>query len=127
MSLKVGLLFFSAVSGFVSVALGAFAAHALKVRLDEYSMAIWKTANEYQVVHTLVLLFLVLLLNQYDHSSLLKWSGLSFILGILIFSGSLYLLALFQIKWLGAITPIGGLLLLVGWCVLAIFTIREFV
>ena len=110
--------------GAMSVALGAFAAHGLKHRLDDYAKAIWETATHYQMYHALALLVLAFFIKQSD-DALLKWSALSFTLGILFFSGSLYVLALSQLRWLGAITPIGGIALLIAWGLLFVVAIRS--
>lgn len=110
----------AALSGFFAVALGAFGAHGLKQQLSSEMMAVYQTAVHYQFVHTLVLLAVALLLLQFPEVSILKWSGLAFTLGIVIFSGSLYTLSLTSIKWLGAITPIGGLGFLIGWTLLLV-------
>ncbi|MGG4493537.1 DUF423 domain-containing protein [Brevibacillus reuszeri] len=115
-------LFFmiGSISGFLSVALGAFGAHALKEKLDEYSIGIFHTGVTYQTTHALALVLVALLLKWYPESSGLVWAGWCFVAGTLIFSGSLYTLAMTGIKVLGAITPIGGLLFLIGWALLAI-------
>lgn len=105
--------------GFLAVALGAFGAHTLKSRLSEDMLAVWQTAVQYQFWHVLALLG-VAILFRFGSSSLLMAAGYSFLIGILLFSGSLYVLALTGVKPLGAITPIGGLAFLVGWgCLLA--------
>lgn len=100
--------------GFFSVALGAFGAHALKGSLESKFFEIFQTGVTYQFYHTFALGF-VLILAQTKKDFSYKLSALFFIIGILIFSGSLYLLAITQIKWLGAITPIGGVFFLLGW------------
>lgn len=113
-------LMLGSISGFLSVALGAFGAHALKEKLDEYSLGIFHTGVTYQTTHALALVLVALLLKWYADSSGLVWAGWCFVAGTLIFSGSLYTLAMTGIKVLGAITPIGGVLFLVGWALLAI-------
>ena len=102
----------------LAVILGAFAAHALKSVLDEYSIDVYKTGNFYHFIHSIALIMLGLLQHQFDVDLML--SGYSFFFGMIIFSGSLYLLALTGIKGLGAITPIGGLLFILGWGWLAV-------
>ena len=97
----------------LAVILGAFAAHALKSILDEYSTDIYKTGNFYHFIHSTALLMVGLLQQQFEID--LTISGYSFFFGMVIFSGSLYSLALTGIKGLGAITPIGGLLFIFGW------------
>ncbi|KZE51729.1 hypothetical protein AV540_12750 [Brevibacillus parabrevis] len=112
-------LLLGSISGFLSVALGAFGAHALKEKLDEYSLGIFHTGVTYQTTHALALVLVAMLLKWYPDSSGLVWAGWCFAAGTVIFSGSLYTLALTGIKVLGAITPIGGVLFLAGWALLA--------
>lgn len=109
----------ASLSGLLSVALGAFGAHALKNRLDAYSLDVFQTAVQYQFHHSLALLAAALLLVQFPDSTLLKSSAALFVGGILVFSGSLYLLSFTGLRWLGAITPLGGLAFLAGWGCLA--------
>jgi uncharacterized membrane protein YgdD (TMEM256/DUF423 family) len=109
----------AALSGFLSVALGAFGAHALRGRLDDYALGVFETAVQYQFYHSLALLGVGILMLQLPASALLKSSAWLFAAGILVFSGSLYLLAFTGLRWLGAITPIGGLAFLGGWLCLA--------
>jgi uncharacterized membrane protein YgdD (TMEM256/DUF423 family) len=98
----------------LAVALGAFGAHALKDLLARNQMTVvWEKAVFYQFVHGLALLVLA------GRRPLPICPFIGFVLGILLFSGSLYLLALTQVRWLGAITPFGGVSFLVGWCCLA--------
>ena len=106
----------AAIFGFFAVLIGAFGAHALKDTLTDYHKEVFQTAWNYHALHTVVLLALPLL--ELGESEL-RTSALLFIAGILIFSGSLYLLAVTDIRWLGAITPIGGTLFLIGWGYLA--------
>lgn len=110
----------AAFSGFIAVALGAFGAHALKNRLDDYALGVYQTAVQYQLYHSLALLGVGVLALQLPTSRMLTASGVAFILGILVFSGSLYLLSFTGLRWLGAITPIGGLAFLIGWLLLMI-------
>lgn len=100
--------------GFTGVALGAFAAHGLKSRLTPEYLAIFHTGVTYQLVHTLALLGVALLATQMP-GRLVTWAGASFAIGILLFSGSLYVLTMTGISKLGIITPFGGLAFLVGW------------
>ena len=100
----------TAVFGFLAVALGAFGAHALKGTLAANDTTeVWKTAVLYQFVHVIALLVLA------TGPTTSRAVAIFFVAGIVIFSGSLYLLALTNIKWLGAITPLGGLCFLAGW------------
>lgn len=108
---------FGAAYGFLAVALGAFGAHALKARLSAEMLAIWRTGVEYHFYHALALLLLGILARQ-TPSPLLNASGYCFAIGILLFSGSLYALALSEVRMLGAVTPFGGLLFLAGWVLL---------
>ena len=100
--------------GFCSVALGAFGAHALKQKLSPEMLNIFEVGARYQMYHALALLFVGLSYSILS-SQTLFYSGWFFVFGSLIFSGSLYTLALTGIKTFGAITPIGGILLLLGW------------
>ena len=105
----------------LSVASGAFASHTLKDKLSEGALAIFETGSRYQMYHALALLMVGLLLSRSElASTLLNTAGLAFLAGIVLFSGSLYALSLSSIKWLGAITPLGGVAFLVGWGCLAI-------
>ena len=105
----------------LSVILGAFAAHGLKSRLSEYSIGIFKTAAEYQMVHGLALIAVAILIKWGMHLSM---AGGFFSAGTLLFSGSLYLLALTGLKWLGPITPLGGLCFIIGWIVILVQVAR---
>ena len=105
-----------AISGALAVALGAFAAHALKQRLDEHSLSIFETATKYQFYHTIALI-LTALLHRENQNPFAVWSCRFFVSGIIVFSGSLYALALLgsSHSYLGAITPFGGLMFILGW------------
>jgi len=100
--------------GFLSVAFGAFGAHSLKNILDDYGRSIYEKAVLYQMFHTMAL-FAVGLMQYFDKEASLSGAGWGFFIGIFLFSGSLYLLAVTGIKWLGAVTPVGGLAFLFGW------------
>lgn len=115
---------FAACSGFVAVALGAFGAHSLKQSLSANMLAVYQTAVDYQFIHTLALLVLSLLLAKFPGNRLIIWSAVFFALGIVLFSGSLYLLAISGLTWLGAITPVGGLAFLVAWFMLFLATFQ---
>jgi uncharacterized membrane protein YgdD (TMEM256/DUF423 family) len=109
-----------AVSGFISVAAGAFGAHALKKRLAEDMLAIFETGARYQMYHALALVLVGVLAASRSGSRALDASGWLFVAGTVLFSGSLYALALSGVRTLGAVTPFGGLCFLAGWVALAI-------
>ena len=109
----------------LAVALGAFGAHALKAVLPPERLAIYQTASEYHFYHALGLLIVALLTLYLPASTYLKWSGWLLIAGTVIFSGSLYALAISGIRWLGAITPIGGLAFIGAWLLLVIAVLKE--
>jgi len=106
--------------GALSVVLGAFAAHALKGHIPENAVNIFETGVRYQFYHVFALLATGILYQNFPNK-LIKWAGILFIMGIVIFSGSLYLLtiikatALTGYDWVGAITPLGGLSFILGW------------
>lgn len=105
----------------LAVAAGAFASHALKEKLTERAIEIFETAARYQMYHALALILVALLLTKVETPSpFLNAAGFAFLAGIAIFSGSLYALSLSGIKWLGAITPIGGAAFMIGWGCLAV-------
>ncbi len=109
----------AAILGGLSVAAGAFATHALKTRLSDRALEIFETAARYQMYHAIALLVVALLLSRSESQPALVATGWAFIVGIIIFSGSLYALSLTDIKILGAITPLGGAAFIVGWLCLA--------
>ena len=111
----------AAIFGGSSVAAGAFASHALKEKLSERALEIFEVGARYQMYHALALLLVAILLGQSQTSSTsLIASGWLFIIGVFIFSGSLYALSLSNIKILGAITPLGGVAFIAGWGALLI-------
>ncbi len=116
-------LIIAAVNGFVSVAAGAFGAHGLKETLSPQDMAIFETGARYQMYHALALLAVACLAARFP-SPQLRWAGISFLVGIVVFSGSLYILVLSGNRSWGMITPIGGLALLAGWACLIAAAIR---
>ena len=141
-----GRVFFLAGSifGFLGVAAGSFGAHALKLRLSPEMLAVFETAARYQLLHAVVLLFVALAISQNPvplpkvqpqkfcdytcwkrYHSALRTSGFLFIAGILIFSGSLYILSLSGVRAWGAVTPLGGLMLLGGWFSLILAAIKK--
>ena len=108
-----------AVSAFIAVAAGAFGAHALRARLAPDLLTVFETGARYQMYHALALLAVAWASNHWPGTPL-RLAGWLFIGGTVLFSGSLYLLALTGARWLGAVTPLGGLLFLAGWAALAI-------
>ena len=113
----------AAISGFLSVALGAFGAHSLKNILDEYGKSIYEKAVLYQMFHTMAL-FVVGVLQHLAKETSFSIAGWGFLIGIVLFSGSLYLLAITDIKWLGVVTPLGGVAFLFGWFWLVLIFIK---
>jgi len=107
-----------AVSGLLAVGLGAFAAHALEARLPAERLATFTTAADYQLAHALALLATAWV-GHVGRPVLARAAARAFLVGTILFSGSLYLLAVTGIRWLGAITPFGGVLFLAGWLLLA--------
>lgn len=105
--------------GLMAVAAGAFGAHALRARLTPDLLTVWETAARYQMYHALALLAVAMAAGRWPGGG---WSGAGwmFVAGTVVFSGSLYVLALSGVRWLGAITPIGGVCFLVGWVMLAL-------
>ena len=109
-----------AISGFITVGIGAFGAHGLKEILqNNQTTNIYNKAVLYQMFHSIAIL-IIGLLEMYTEKSIFL-SGLFLTLGILIFSGSLYILSITNLKWIGAITPIGGFCFLIGWIILVLF------
>lgn len=114
----------AALAGASAVALGAFGAHALRDVLDERALAVWRTAVDYQFWHALALLALGVL-AEVRASRALRTAALAFVLGLVLFCGSLYALALGAPRWLGAITPLGGLAFIIGWLALGLHAARR--
>ncbi|MGJ8686496.1 MAG: DUF423 domain-containing protein [Spongiibacteraceae bacterium] len=115
----------AALLGFLAVALGAFGAHGLKASLSAEMMAVYQTAVQYHFVHGLALLMVGMLMKSGVSHSLLTASAVLFFCGVLVFSGSLYALALTEVRVLGAITPIGGVMFLGAWLCLAIAAVKA--
>ncbi|WGQ36537.1 DUF423 domain-containing protein [Alcaligenes faecalis] len=107
----------------VGVGLGAFGAHALRAMVDASALATWQTAVLYQLLHGLGLLLIAALGNRL-HPAWHSRSAVLMLVGVLIFSGSLYILVLSGVKWLGAITPIGGVAMILAWLCLAFAAVR---
>lgn len=114
--LRVGAAF-----GFLAVGLGAFGAHGLKARLEGLgTSATFQTAAQYHLYHALALLAVGLIFREARATAAGDVAGWAFVIGVFLFSGSLYVLSVTGMKWLGAITPLGGVALLIGWVALAI-------
>jgi uncharacterized membrane protein YgdD (TMEM256/DUF423 family) len=122
-------LLVGALNGFLAVAAGAFGAHALKARLGPDLLAIFETGARYHMYHALALVAVGLLSALRAPAALptglLNGAGWAFLVGLLLFSGSLYALALTGVRGLGAITPLGGLGFLTGWALLALAALRH--
>ena len=120
----------AAILGALAVALGAFGAHTLKKILSDKYLEVFETAVRYQFYHVFALIAVGILLKEFPNNQLV-WSGRLFCFGILIFSGSLYLMTLLEamgkqgFQWLGAITPLGGLCLIAGWIMMAVGTVKA--
>jgi uncharacterized membrane protein YgdD (TMEM256/DUF423 family) len=113
-----------AINAFLSVALGAFGAHGLEGRVEPKYLEIWKTGVTYQMFHATGLLIIGVLLGKLPATALLSWSGWLMLIGIILFSGSLYVLTLTKISVLGAITPLGGVAFLAAWVLLIIAAVK---
>ena len=108
----------------LATVLGAFGAHALKAHLSQDKLAVYETAVRYHFFHALGLLAVGVLMRSVD-GELLRWSALLVLVGIILFSGSLYLLTFGAPRFLGVVTPLGGLALIVGWGMFAVTMWRQ--
>ena len=113
------ILTIAAISGLLAVVLGAFGAHALKKMISPEMLEVYKTGVQYQFYHTFALLAVGILMH-FNTSKALQWSGYLFVVGILLFSGSLYVMTITGIKALGIITPFGGTVWIAAWFLLMI-------
>lgn len=113
-----------AISGGLAVLLGAFGAHGLRARITPELMAVYQTGSAYHFYHSLGLVLIGLIATRLPDSVLLRWAGWLMLAGVLIFSGTLYLLALTGTGWLGAITPVGGTAFILAWALLALAVTR---
>ena len=114
-----------ATSGFLSVVLGAFSAHGLEGLISDRRMENFQTAVQYQIFHTLAMLGIVCIEDRFLQSKYRIYSAVFLLLGIFLFSGSLYLLAVTDITWLGMITPLGGSAFIIGWIMLFLAAQRS--
>ena len=113
------ILTIAAISGLLAVALGAFGAHGLKAIITPEMLDVYKTGVQYQFYHTFALLAVGILMN-FNQSKALKWSATLFVIGMILFSGSLYVLAISGVKALGMITPFGGITWIAAWFLLIV-------
>lgn len=113
-----------AINAFLAVALGAFGAHGLEGRVEQKYLEIWKTGVTYQMFHATGLLIVGVLLGRLPANALLSWSGWMMLIGIILFSGSLYVMTLTKISILGAITPLGGLAFLAAWILIVVAAVK---
>ena len=114
------IITFAAASGLLSVVLGAFASHGLRDALAPRLLSAFETGVAYQMTHSLALIGLALVINRWGRTRLFDIAAGGFMLGIVLFSGSLYLLALTEITWVGPVTPVGGLAFIAGWVSFAV-------
>lgn len=117
------LLAIAAFSAMCAVILGAFAAHGLKDKLTGELMSAFQTGVQYQMYHSIALILLVVLYRQ-SPTPMLYWSAGFMLAGIILFSGSLYLLALSGLRWFGPVTPLGGVCLIIGWGLLVLASFK---
>lgn len=113
------------VNMFLSVAIGAFGAHGLAGKVSERMLENWQTGAHYHIVHALALLFIGLFMDKLGPSPLVTTAGWLIFVGVILFSGSLYLMALTNVTKLGAITPLGGLSFIIGWVLVAVAAIKQ--
>jgi uncharacterized membrane protein YgdD (TMEM256/DUF423 family) len=113
-----------AINAFLAVALGAFGAHGLEGKLEPKYLETWKTGVTYQMFHATGLLIIAVLLGKLPANSLLSWSGWLMFIGMILFSGSLYVLSVTKISILGAVTPLGGVAFLAAWILLIVAAVK---
>lgn len=118
-------LFLGGVNAALVVLLGAFGAHALKKQLSPDMMVIYHTAIQYHLFHALGLIAIGLLAVSLSGSGYLKWAGWAMLAGIVLFSGSLYVLSVSGMRWLGAITPLGGIAFIAAWVLFCIAVLKA--
>ncbi|MDQ6903878.1 MAG: DUF423 domain-containing protein [Bacteroidota bacterium] len=125
-----GFLKIATLLGAITVVMGAFAAHALKQHISDYAFGIFETGIRYQFYHVFALLISGMLYKEFQNS-FIRWSGILFIIGIILFCGSLYVLTFIKAAvlpgydWVGAITPLGGLCFIFGWLCLFIGLLKK--
>ena len=119
------IIILAGMNGFLAVSIGAFAAHMLRDRLSPELLNTFQTGVQYHMYHTLALFGIGLLMLNFPASSLLRISAYLMMTGIFLFSGSLYLLSITGIRWLGAVTPLGGLCFLAAWALIVWFAAKQ--
>ena len=124
MTLKIAFIF-AALAGAIGVVLGAFGAHALRGSIEPRLMETFQTAVQYQLIHALALLMVSLTMGWLGQSLSFEISAYAFMAGVILFSGSLYGMVLTDMEWLGPVTPLGGLCLIVGWLALLVGGFRQ--
>jgi uncharacterized membrane protein YgdD (TMEM256/DUF423 family) len=117
-------LILAAANAFLAVTLGAFGAHGLEGKVPEKYLKIWQTGVTYQMFHAGGLFVIAFLIDKLPQTGMLTWAGWLMFIGILLFSGSLYVLTVTQISVLGAITPLGGLSFLIAWVMMIIAVVK---
>ena len=115
----------AAISGGIGVALGAFGAHGLRSKVEDRLLETFQTAVQYQMIHALALLIVAILMLQSGRNLALDIAAGAFFVGIFLFSGSLYGLVLTEMRWLGPVTPLGGLCFIVGWAALVVAGLQQ--
>ena len=123
--MNINFISLAAIFALLAVALGAFGAHGLKGHLDEAALSVYRTAVDYHMWHALGLGLIGLLLERYPLSRRLQQAGWLMLAGIVLFSGSLYALSLTGLRWLGMITPFGGVSFMLAWALVALAVHRE--
>lgn len=118
-------LLLGALSAMIGVGMGAFGAHGLKTIISPELLVVYQTGVSYQMYHALGLIGIALIRLHAANSRLLIWAGRLMFIGILLFSGSLYLLALLNLNWLGMITPIGGVCFLIAWLLITLYAAQN--
>ena len=118
-------IFLGSINAFLAVGLGAFGAHGLKSRISAEMLEIYQTGVHYHIFHALGLILVGIIAHWLSNSNIVAWSGGFMLSGIVIFSGSLYVLSLTGVRGFGAITPIGGGAFLIGWILLAFASLRN--
>lgn len=119
------IIMLAGINGFLAVSLGAFAAHGLRNKLSPELLNTFQTGVQYHMYHALALFGIGLLMINFPNTNLLRISAYMMLAGIVLFSGSLYLLSATGIRWLGAITPLGGLCFLAAWALIAYFATKQ--